>query len=222
MLLRGNVELLVAEYGERFHFLHDLTHVLDGMYHVTGAGFALGADHGSTFGDAAESLAQIACAADEWCLEGVLVDVMGLIGRSEHFGLVDEVDPQLLEDLRFGEVSDAGLRHDGNGNSGDDLADELRIGHAGHAAFGANHCGHTFQSHHRDCAGLFGNPCLLDVHHVHDDAALEHFGEADLQTETVFAVLCLVAVVGGSVLFHLRNPLLAGRRPLLPSFQFSS
>ena len=57
----------------------------------------------------------------------------------------------------------------------------------------------------------FGNARLLDVHDVHDDAALEHLGQADLQPETVFAALCLVAVVGGSVLFHLRNPLLAGR-----------
>ena len=89
--------------------------------------------------------------------------------------------------------------------------DELRVGHAGDAAFGADHGGHALERHDGDGAGLFGDACLLDVHDVHDDAALEHLGEADLQPETVFAALCLVAVVGGSVLFHLRNPLLAGR-----------
>ena len=101
---------------------HDLAHVLDGVDHVAGAGLALGADHGCTFGDAAESFTQVACAADEGRLEGVLVDVVGLVGRGEHFGLVDEVDAELLQDLRFGEVSDAGLRHDRDGDGGDDLA----------------------------------------------------------------------------------------------------
>ena len=31
---------------------------------------------------------------------------------------------------------------------------------------------------------LFGDAGLLDVHHVHDDAALQHLGEADLQAQT--------------------------------------
>ena len=92
------------------------------MDDVAGAGFALGADHGCAFGDAAEGFAQVARAADEGRLEGVLVDVVGLVGGGEHFGLVDEVDAELLQDLRFGEVADAGLGHDGNGDGGDDLA----------------------------------------------------------------------------------------------------
>ena len=85
-------------------------------------GFALGADHGCAFGDAAKSFAEVAGAADEGCREGVLVDVVGLVGRGEDFGLVDEVDAELLEDLGFGEVADAGLGHDGDGDGGDDLA----------------------------------------------------------------------------------------------------
>ena len=64
----------------------------------------------------------------------------------------------------------------------------LGIGHAGYAAFGADHRGHALQGHHGNGAGLLGNFRLLDVHHVHDDAALEHLGQADLQTQACAAV----------------------------------
>ena len=59
----------------------------------------------------------------------------------------------------------------------------LGLGHAGHAALGANHGRHALQRHHRGGAGLFGDAGLLHVHHVHDDAALEHLGQADLQAQ---------------------------------------
>ena len=52
------------------------------MDYVSGAGFAFGADHGCAFGDAAEGFAQVAGSADEGDGEGVLIDVMGLIGGS--------------------------------------------------------------------------------------------------------------------------------------------
>ena len=82
--------------------------MLDRVNDVAGACFALGADHGSAFGNAAQRFAQVARAADEGRLEGMLVDMMRLVGRSEHFGFVDEVDAQLLQHLRFGKVTDAG------------------------------------------------------------------------------------------------------------------
>ena len=183
MLLGGGVELLFGKYGEGLHLLHDLAHVLDGVDHVAGARFALGADHGRAFGDAPEGLAQVAGAADEGCLEGVLVDVVGLVGGGEDLGLIDEVDAELLQDLGFGEVADAGLGHDGDGYRRDDALDEFGAGHAGHAALGADHGGNALQSHDRDGARLFGDAGLLHVHHVHDDAALEHLRQADLESE---------------------------------------
>ena len=97
--------------------------------------------------------------------------------------LVDEVDAELLEDLRLGEVADAGLGHDRNGDGGDDLLDQRGLGHAGDAALGADHGRNALQSHDRSGAGLFGDARLLDVHHVHDDAAFEHLGEADLEAQ---------------------------------------
>ena len=107
MLLGRGVEFLLAQHGEGSHFFHDLAHVLDGVDHVAGAGFALGADHGRAFGDAAQGFAQIARAADKGGREGVLVDVVSFVGGGEHFALVDEVDAELLQDLRFGKVADA-------------------------------------------------------------------------------------------------------------------
>ncbi len=89
----------------------DLAHVLDGVDDIAGAGFALGANHGRALGDAAQGLAQVARAADEGRGEGVLVDVVGLVGGGEDFALIDEVDAQFLENLRLGEVADAGLGH---------------------------------------------------------------------------------------------------------------
>ena len=131
VLLGGGVEFLLGEHGERAHFAGDLAHVLHGVDHVAGAGFALGADHGRAFGDAPQSLAQIARAADEGSGEGVLVDVVRLVGGGQNFALVDEIDAQFLQDLRFGEVADAGLGHHGNGNGLDDLLDQRWAGPCG-------------------------------------------------------------------------------------------
>ncbi len=193
--LGGVVELLVAEDGEGLDLADDLAHVLDGVDDVAGAGLALGADHGCAFGDAAEGFAEVAGAADEGRGEGVLVDVEGLVGGGEDLGLVDEVDAELLQDLGLGEVADAGLGHDGDGDGVDDLLDELGVGHAGDAAFGADHGGHALERHDGDGAGLFGDARLLDVHDVHDDATLEHLGQAGLEAEGGGAEVAVGGVV---------------------------
>ena len=163
--------------------LRDLAHVLHGVDHVAGAGLALGADHGRAFGNAPQGLAQVARAADKGRGKGMLVDVMGLVGRGQNLALVDEVHAQLLQNLRLGKVSDARLGHHRNGDRLDDLLDQAGLGHAGHAALGADHRRNALQSHHRSGAGLFGNAGLLHVHHVHDDAALEHLGQAHFQAQ---------------------------------------
>ena len=95
--LGGVVELFVAEDGEGLDLADDLAHVLDGVDDVAGAGLALGADHGCAFGDAAEGFAEVAGSADEGRGEGVLVDVVDLVGGGEDLGLVDEVDAERLQ-----------------------------------------------------------------------------------------------------------------------------
>jgi len=76
VVLGGGVEFLLAQGSEGLHLADDLAHVADGEDDVAGAGFALGADHGRAFGYAAQSLAQVARAADKGSGEGVLVNVM--------------------------------------------------------------------------------------------------------------------------------------------------
>ncbi len=89
--------------------------------HVAGAGLALGADHGRAFGDAAQRLAQVARAADERRLEGVLVHVVLFVGGGQDLGFVDVVHAELLQNLRLGEVADAALGHHRNADRGHDL-----------------------------------------------------------------------------------------------------
>ena len=123
---------------------------------------------------------EVGGAADERDGERPLVDVVGLVGRGEHLALVDVVDAERLEDLRLGEVADAALGHDRDRDRGLDALDHRRVAHAGDAAVAADVGGHPLERHHRDRAGVLGDPGLLGGDDVHDDAAPQHLGEAPL------------------------------------------
>lgn len=86
------------------------SHVADGFNHVAGAGLALCADHGGAFADTAEGFAEVAAAADEGALEGVLFNVVGVVRGGEDFGLVNVIYANCLEDLFvFGNVLSAAM-----------------------------------------------------------------------------------------------------------------
>ena len=189
MVLGGGEEFLLAHHGELLHLFHDLAHVLDGVDDVAGAGLALGANHGRAFGDAAQGLAQVARAADEWRLEGVLVNVVLFVGGSEHFGLVDVVDADLLQDLRLGEVSDAALGHHGDRNRAMICLMSLGLAMRETPPSARMMAGTRSSAMTATGAGLFGDFGLRDAHDVHDDSALEHFGEADLEAQTGVATV---------------------------------
>ena len=104
----------------------------------------------------------------------------------EHLGLVDVVHLERLEHLRLHEVADAGLGHHGDGHGLLDLLDLGGVGHARHAAVGADVGGHALERHHGGGAGGLGHARLLGGDHVHDHAALEHLGEAGLDAEGAF------------------------------------
>ena len=125
-LLRSGRELHPGQALEALDRTVDVAQVADGLDDVAGAGLALGTDEHRTLGDPAQGLTEVGGAADERDLEGVLVDVVGVIGRSEDLGLVDEVDLERLEDLRLGEVADADLRHHGDRDDLLDAADHRR------------------------------------------------------------------------------------------------
>ena len=151
----------------------------DGLDDVAGAGLALGADHRGALADATQRLAEVGRAADERHLEVPLVDVVDLVGRRQDLGLVDVVDLERFEDLRLGEVADAGLGHDRDRHGLLDAADHLRGAHAGDAAVAADVAGRAQAPSRRGASGL-GDLRLLGVDHVHDHAAAEHLCHAGL------------------------------------------
>ena len=146
-------------------------------------GLALGADHRRALADPPQRLAEVGGAADEGDVEGVLVDVVGLVGRRQDLGLVDVVDLERLQDLRLGEVADARLRHHRDRHRLLDLLDHRRVAHPRDAAVAADVGGHALERHHGDRAGLLGQPRLVGRDHVHDHAALEHLGKPTLDPE---------------------------------------
>src|SRR5262249_28223588 len=93
------------------HLAADLAQVATRLHDVAAARLALAPDHRGSLADATESLAEPARAAHERHPEGVLVDVVLVVRRGEDLALVDEVDPELLEQPSLHHVSDAALRH---------------------------------------------------------------------------------------------------------------
>ncbi len=51
------------------------------------------------------------------------------------------------------------------------------VGHARHAALGADIGRHALERHDRAGAGFFGDLGMFGGHDVHDDAAFEHLGQ---------------------------------------------
>jgi hypothetical protein len=86
----------------------------------------------------------------------------------------------VLQHLRLDHVTDARLRHDRDGHRLDDRLDHLRVAHPCDTAVATDVGGHALERHDRDGASLLGDARLLGVDDVHDDAALEHVGEAAL------------------------------------------
>ena len=110
MVLGGREQLVLRHDGELLHLLLDGTHVTHGLDNVARPGFALGANHRRAFANTPQRLTQISRTANEGnFLEGALVDVVRLIGRGEHFALVDVVDTERFENPTFHESDRCGL-----------------------------------------------------------------------------------------------------------------
>ena len=182
-LLRLRDVLLGAQGGDLGDVAQDLALVADGLDDVAGAGLALRADHGGAFGDAAQRLTEVARAAHERHRERPLVDVELLVGGRQHLGLVDVVDAERLQDLRLHEMADARLRHDRDRDGLLDLLDLGGVGHAGDAAVATDVGGNPLERHDGARAGVLGDLRLVGGGDVHDDAALEHLGQAGLHGE---------------------------------------
>ncbi len=151
-----------------------------GLDDVAAARLALAADQARALADAPQRLAEIGRAAHERNRERPLVDVVRLVGGREHLRLVDVVDAERLQYLRFGEVPDAALRHHRDRDRLLDALDHRGVAHAGHAAVAADIGRDALERHHGDRAGVLGDLRLLGVDDVHDDAAAQHLGEPAL------------------------------------------
>src|SRR5207248_2981724 len=112
-----------------------------------------------------------------------LIDVVLFVGGGQHLAFVDVVDAQRLQHARLGEMADTRLGHNGDRDRTHDVAYDADRRHPRDAALFADIGGHALQRHHGCRAGIFGDLGLLHVSDVHNDAALEHLGQTDLQTE---------------------------------------
>ena len=183
MLLRGRVQLVLAHRLKRADRAEHGAHVRHGVDDVAGSRLALRPDHRGAFRDPPQRLAEVRRTADERHGERPLVHVVLDVGRREDLGLVDVVDLERLEDLRLGEVPDPALGHHRDRDGLLDLLDLLGIAHSRDSPVAPDVCGDALERHHRAGAGLLGDARLLGVDDVHDDAALEHLGEARLDPQ---------------------------------------
>ena len=132
------VELGRVGLGDLADVAEDRAQVADRLDDVAGAGLALRADHAAPSEMRRSASPRLVAPHTNGTVKRPLVDVVGLVGRGEHLGLVDVVDAERLEDLRLDEVPDAGLGHDRDGDGGLDALDHLGVAHAGHAAVAAD------------------------------------------------------------------------------------
>ncbi len=100
------------------------------------------------------------------------------VGRRQDLGLVDVVDAERLEDLGLDEMTDARLGHDRDRDRGHDPFDHRGVAHARDAAGRADVGRDALERHDGHGPGILGDLGVLGRDDVHDDAALEHLGEA--------------------------------------------
>lgn len=94
------VELFFAHNASFSDLAHDRTLVTNRFDHIAGTGFTLRTNEGGTFRDATQCFTEIASSTNERYLEGMLVDVVLFVSRSQHLGLVDVINANGLQDLR--------------------------------------------------------------------------------------------------------------------------
>jgi hypothetical protein len=108
--------------------------------------------------------------------------VILVVGRGEHFALVDKIDTQGFQDACFHKVADAAFGHHGDAHRSLYSFNHLGIGHSRNSAVGTDIRGNPFQSHNGGGAGILGDFGLVGGHHIHDDAAFEHFSQSDFRS----------------------------------------
>src|SRR4029077_15383653 len=99
--------------------------------------------------------------------------------------LVDEVDLERLENSRLRNVTDPALGHHGDRDGALNFADLAYGRHPGNSPIAPDVRRNPLERHDGRGTGLLGDLCLIRVDDVHDDAALQHLGQPDLDPETI-------------------------------------
>ena len=94
---------------------------------ISGSGLALRTDHSRALVNTAQRLTEICRTTDEGNGEVPLVDMVAVVGGSQHLRLVDVVDAKGLQNLCLNEVTDASLCHDRNGDSINNAVNQIGI-----------------------------------------------------------------------------------------------
>lgn len=84
-LLGVRVQLVLRHHARPAYLTSDGTLVAYCLHDVTGARFSLGANESRALRYASQSLAEVACTANEGHLERVLVDVVLFVRGRQHF-----------------------------------------------------------------------------------------------------------------------------------------
>src|SRR5262249_1928962 len=153
---------------ERLQLAADLAEVSHRLDDVAAARLALAADHRGALADAAERFTEPARAAHEGDAEGVLVDVVLVVGGCQDPARVDEVDAERFQHASLQQMADAALRHHRDGHRRAYLLDALDRGHARDAALAPDVGGYALEGHHRRRAGIFRDAGLLGRRDVED------------------------------------------------------
>ncbi len=175
-------EFFLRQCGDPADFVYYCAQMPNGLNNVPGTGFTLRANHRRTFTDAAERFTEITASAYKRNLERLLVDVELIVGRGKHFAFIYEIHTKTLQDLCLNEVSNSAFGHDGDRNGILNTFDHAWIAHSSDAAVGANVGWNSLKRHDRLSARIRRDFRFFRVNHVHNDAALEHFCEADLRS----------------------------------------
>src|SRR5699024_10192608 len=132
-LLGSNEALVFVQAAQAGDVATDGAQVTHSCGDIAGAGFTLGANHCSAFGDTTKRLTQVGSTTDERYVELPFVDVVGVVRWTKHLRFIDEIHAESFQHLRFNEVADACFCHHWDGNRVDDAFDQVRVAHARHA-----------------------------------------------------------------------------------------
>ena len=189
----GLEELVVVHARQSANLALHQSHVTHGLNNIARTGLTLGANHRGTFGNTAQGLTQVLGATDKGHVELRLVDMVDVVGGREYLALVDVVNLDGLQDLCLGNVTDAALGHDGDGDSLLNAANHLRVAHTTHTTCSTDVGGDAFEGHDGTGTGSLGNPGLFGSRHVHDNTALQHLSQLAVQQCSfvhVFMIVC--------------------------------